>query len=344
MMRHSIKKWLFLFSSFFTAFVLFLGLGGCIKHSVEIEEMTSAISYNDRFYDISVVDQSNIWVLGFYGKIIHSKDEGKTWSIQKSGTKDALTGVSFANVSKGWVISLNGKILYTSDGGVTWTYQNSGTENALMDVVFLNDTHGWIVGSNNTLLSTEDGGKEWRSCNLPGKTIEDANLGLIDLQESILNTVYFHDPKNGWIVGEYGTVYKTNDGGITWVSKNSGISLGNYLFDICFSDPQNGLIVAIGGRIFKTTDGGETWISYLSPTDNALYSISSANGEIWAVGTRGTLLTCSGDKWQNFNGHVLSLSWFREIRFVDKNQGWIVGGSGTILKTSNGGKDWIAMK
>lgn len=323
---------------------LFLGSGGCIKHSVEIEERTSAIHYNDRFYDISVVDQSNIWVVGFYGKIIHSKDQGKTWSIQKSGTKNALTGVSFANLSDGWITTLTGKILHTSDGGETWQLQESGTENALMDVEFLDKSHGWVVGANNTVLKTENGGKEWETFNPPAEVIEDATEGIIDTEEAILNAIHFLDLINGWAVGEYGMVYRTNDGGITWVKKNAGITFGDYLFDVHFATPEKGWIVGIGGRIFRTDDGGEHWAPFTSPTENALYTISSTNGQVLAAGTKGTLLMCNSNEWKHCDSHLPSLSWFRSIKFINENSGWIVGGTGTILRTTNGGKEWVAMK
>ena len=323
---------------------LFFGLGGCIKHSVEIEDRKAAIHHNDRFYDLAAIDKDRIWVVGFYGKIIHSADGGQTWGIQESGTMDPLTGVSFVNPSKGWVTTLKGEILHTADGGETWLPQESGAEDALMGVDFFDENYGWAVGAYNTILRTENGGNNWVRCSVPEENIEDATGLFIETGESILNAVSFDGPKNGWVVGEYGTAYSTNDGGMTWTKKNTGIPVGNYLFDVCFPTPENGWIVAIGGRIFTTTDGGGSWIQSSSPTSNALYGIGSANGQIWATGTRGAVIIYNDKGWNNYVNPLPSFSWFRSIEFLDDDHGWIVGGTGTVLKTTNGGKQWMAMK
>ena len=34
-------------------------------------------------------------------------------------------------------------------------------------------------------------------------------------------------------------------------------------------------------------------------------------------------------------------SWIRQLGFADANNGWLVGGFGTILHTRDGGKTWI---
>jgi photosystem II stability/assembly factor-like uncharacterized protein len=34
------------------------------------------------------------------------------------------------------------------------------------------------------------------------------------------------------------------------------------------------------------------------------------------------------------------VTWLRSINFLDENNGWIVGGYGTILHTTDGGKTW----
>jgi photosystem II stability/assembly factor-like uncharacterized protein len=35
------------------------------------------------------------------------------------------------------------------------------------------------------------------------------------------------------------------------------------------------------------------------------------------------------------------LSWLRGVDFFDANNGWMVGGYGLILRTTDGGKSWI---
>lgn len=326
----------------FCTVMVFSGAAGCIKYDVQLEERKGAIHYTDRFYDVSAADENNIWIVGFYGKVIHSTNGGQTWTNQESGTKDPLTGVELINSLEGWIISLTGKVLHTDNGGLTWTIQEMGDDLALMDIEFRGDTNGWIVGGDNTILRTADGGREWVPCDVPSETYEDESGGLIDTSESILNAVCFLDADNGWVVGEYGTVYCTTDSGNTWQKRNAGIPPGDYLFDVAFVDRQKGCAVAVGGRTFRTNNGGERWDVCPSCTENALYTIVANNGSLLAAGNRGTLLK-SGSNWTQY-GELPAVSWFRNMKFIDADTGWIVGGSGTILKTTNAGKQWMVVR
>ena len=210
----------------FYTLILLGAVGGCIKHETHLEDRKNAIHYNDRFYGLSAVDENNIWIVGFYGKAIYSDNGGRTWTIQQTGTKDPLTGVEFVSVSEGWIISLGGSILHTDNGGKHWSIQETVAECAFLDIKFCGDKNGYIVGSNNTILRTENGGREWLPCDVPEEMFEDDSGGLIETSESILNAVHFIDADHGWVVGEYGMVYSTTDGGITWQKKKCRHFLG----------------------------------------------------------------------------------------------------------------------
>ena len=95
--------------------------------------------------------------------------------------------------------------------------------------------------------------------------------------------------------------------------------------------------------MFTTSDGGEQWTSYTTATENALYTITAADGALWIAGNRGILMKY-GDELKIYGNSLPALSWFRTIKFIDDYNGWIVGGSGTVLKTSNGGDHWVAIK
>ena len=79
------------------------------------------------------------------------------------------------------------------------------------------------------------------------------------------------DANNGWVVGWYGTILRTTDGGITWTPQTSGIS--TYLLSVCFTDINNGTAVGQGGTIIRTTDGGTNWFSQSGGTTNILRSV-----------------------------------------------------------------------
>lgn len=116
-------------------------------------------------------------------------------------------------------------------------------------------------------------------------------------------------------------------------------------------------VIAVGynGYIIRTTDGGDTWNSIPSNTTNTLLKIIFVNDSIgYAVGENGTILKTNdiGQNWTNIgittNLNLLSLS------FINKDTGWVAGGildpnifcpygnKGILLKTVNGGANWMA--
>ncbi|TAL61041.1 MAG: T9SS type A sorting domain-containing protein [Bacteroidetes bacterium] len=114
-------------------------------------------------------------------------------------------------------------------------------------------------------------------------------------------------------------------------------------------------VIAVGenGYIIRTTNSGVQWTSIPSNTSNALYKVSFVNIMIgYAVGANGTILktTDNGQSWSNIgistNMSLLSMS------FLNKDTGWVAGGiiadivapygnKGILLKTTNGGANWI---
>ena len=71
---------------------------------------------------------------------------------------------------------------------------------------------------------------------------------------NLLRSVCFIDENTGFIVGEFGTILKTTNGGTTWTSISSGT--GNTLYSVKFPDATTGYIAGDNGTIMKTADGG----------------------------------------------------------------------------------------
>ena len=71
--------------------------------------------------------------------------------------------------------------------------------------------------------------------------------------------VSFTDANNGTVVGRYGTILRTTDGGATWVEQDSGTT--NDLKGVSFTDANTGtVVVGFNETILRTTDGGATWV------------------------------------------------------------------------------------
>ena len=148
--------------------------------------------------------------------------------------------------------------------------------------------------------------------------------------------VSFTDANTGNAVGDNGTIIRTTNGGLNWISQNSGTL--NSLWGVSFTDANYGTAVGDWSTIIRTTNGGTNWTSQTSGTTALLYSVSFTdenNGTV--VGAYGTILktTNGGLNWiSQISGTANSL---KSVSFTDANYGTAVGIFGTILRTTNGG-------
>lgn len=65
----------------------------------------------------------------------------------------------------------------------------------------------------------------------------------------------------GWIVGNNGSIFFSNDGGQNWVSQRDAIApwANSIMNSVCFTDSQHGWITTDNEGLLFTADGGNTW-------------------------------------------------------------------------------------
>ena len=112
---------------------------------------------------------------------------------------------------------------------------------------------------------------------------------------STLYAVSFSDVNTGTVVGRYGAILRTTDGGSAWIWVAPSVG-GITLRGVSFSDANTGTVVGNGGTILRTTDGGSTWESQWSGTTYTLYAASfTGTNTGTVVGNFSTILgTTSG--------------------------------------------------
>lgn len=173
-----------------------------------------------------------------------------------------------------------------------------------------------------------------------------------------LKSVFFTDDNNGYIVGggQMGQVIlKTTNGGTNWISKNS---FTPYTLNSVFSTDAN-TTYCVGGdgspnqTLLKTTNGGSNWSTLTGSGVIELKSVFFVDSNIgYAVGGGNNqgqhiiLKTINGGtSWVTQIGTTSPNDLtFYSVFFTDANTGYIVGESGiwgTILKTTDGGINWI---
>jgi photosystem II stability/assembly factor-like uncharacterized protein len=341
---------------------------GC-HHEVEMIPLAERTIYlTDRFYDVQAVDKNRAVVVGYGGKILDTADGGRNWTLRTSGTDLALYGVRMVDDQHGWIVGQDGLILHTEDGGKTWTPQESnatflesdGAEKRayLFNVDAVDANTAWAVGDRSTLVSTTDGGKTWRSRKVAMDTDLSGGVSLA-AADPIFYDVKFADAKTGWIVGEFGKVLKTTDGGETWREQTKSLmdsSNGEYvdlldlptLFGVYASDTTHAVASGLEAHVARTEDG-TNWA--YQKTDGAgvplldpLYSVAMLpDGSGWSIGAAGQVVKYdpAAQVWKRAPIGQDVLTWLRAVDFSDDRNGYMVGGFGLIFRTTDGGKTWL---
>jgi len=252
-----------------------------------------------------------------------------------------LRSVYFLDQDRGWVAGSNGTLLRTTDGGATWKKILTLTKDTLHDLYFADEKTGWVVAESDMLklktndeprsylLKTEDGGFSWRRLFLKS----DGNPRLLRL--------VFADAQRGWVFGETGAVFATQDGGAHWTQQASPTK--HLLLGGTSLDQAQLLLVGAGATIIKTTDGGTTWRSgLLREASNARFTAASCAGSKlgWAVGFAGSIFTTAdgGRTWYGQKSNVDAD--LLDVRFIDAAEGWAAGSEGALLHTTDGGAHW----
>ena len=155
-----------------------------------------------------------------------------------------------------------------------------------------------------------------------------------------LVAVDFVNPSLGWIVGEAGTILKTNNGGQNWVIQESGVT--STLMDIEFLDSRNGWAVGFDGTILRTENGGRTWMVQESGTTSRFEEVTFLDNKTGWISGRipFALLRTSngGQSWQSDS--VPSLRLLSSMTFADEKNGIAIADWSHFVSTEDGGKSW----
>jgi len=267
----------------------------------------------------------------------------KLFSFRIALTLVILLTLAFAGTASASVV--------TGDGTWQWT-SPSVQGNTLEGVSFLDANTGWAVGAAGTVLKTTDGGTSWvAQIPSPNNCAGFSPYG----SGCNLTGVNFVDANNGWVVGDYGTIWHTINGGSSWTAQTLSNPL-NYtnLKNVNFFNTSNGLAVG-SGYSFGTVNGGSTWtqITGISSSNynDQLASVRMIDANTaFAVGEQGAVykITQAGGVWtatqQALSGGTpITSANLQSVYFTDANHGFAIGSinnSGRLLRTVDGGVNW----
>lgn len=209
--------------------------------------------------------------VGVQGIVLLSDDQGKTWRQAKAvPVSVALTSVYFANERLGWAVGHGGVILHSQDAGETWQKQLDGRD----------------AGQ---LILAE--AKELSSAEAQSRAVRNGERWLQDGPDKPLLDVLFVTPERGWVVGAYGFILTTEDGGRTWRSimerlPNKG---GKHIYNVRVFGDQ---IVLAGeqGSLFKSKSPDGQFERINTPYAGTYFgSLATKAGTQMVFGLRGNI-------------------------------------------------------
>jgi len=239
--------------------------------------------------------------VGERGHILLSSDGGRSWSQARVPTRATLTGVYFSDRQHGWAVGHDEVILRTEDGGLNWERVYYAPENMwpLLDVWFRDAEHGIAVGAYSSYLVTEDGGRTWNSRDFEPQAVAVREAAAATEEEAWyeeedtgydvhLNAIVPVGDGRLYLAGEAGQIFRSDDGGATWLTLPSPYE-GSFYGGLPLG-ADSLLMFGLRGNLFRSDDGGSTWTALESGTDAMLTdAIRLDDGTIVIVGLAGTV-------------------------------------------------------
>jgi len=185
------------------------------------------------------------------------------------------------------------------------------------------------------MIHTEDAGRHWTVDRVPSHIeLPESALDIgVEPGDVNLYAVSYGDPDHVWVVGEFGTIMTSADGGRTW-SQQHGL-VESTLFGVHFVDTRRGWAVGMDSAILRTEDGGTTWTSQSAPlAQRSYYDVSVSGRQGWIVGSAGTVLKTSdgGESWTAEPLPIeLAANWIRSVWLTPEGHGLAVGAEGLVF-------------
>jgi photosystem II stability/assembly factor-like uncharacterized protein len=276
------------------------------------------------------------WMVGELGRIFHTTDGGATWDRQDAGTKRPFLAITCVDPRTAWVAGKEGIVYGTSDAGTTWTQATTGSNRHVFSLQFVTRERGHGVGDFGTMIHTEDAGQHWSVMAIPPEVqLPESALDTgIDPGDANLYAVAYGDADHAWVVGEFGTIMASEDGGRTFRQQHGPVE--TTLFGVYFADTQHGWAVGMDSVILRTEDGGAAWTAQPSPiAQRQLYDVVVRGSQGWIVGSAGTILRSAdgGATWTVEPLPIeLAANWIRSISLAADGRGLAVGAEGLVFR------------
>lgn len=261
--------------------------------------------------------------VGTNATVFESTDAGAEWSRHSvPGTSLALLGVDQRGNHAVAVGQMGAIAVRGADG---WQSVPSPTEERLMAVGVNAEGLAVAAGAFGALLRSTDGGLTWDMVSIEWPALDSDQMGI----EPHLYDVRVTDAGVVLVVGEYGVVLRSNNGGEDWSVVHRGDAS---MFAIEIWDDGRGYAVGQNGVILHTRDLGVTWERQETNTKTNLFAVQSwTDGTVVVAGMREWLTSSDdGGHWASHREGDIGTYWYTDVASA--------GDAGTMLAVGQAGQ------
>ena len=286
-----------------------------LKHQITSTQMQGVARAGERLVAV-----------GMRGLVLVSDDGGKQWKQSGVPVSSDLLDVHFPTAKDGWVVGQDGVVLHTKDGGNTWEKQFDGR----MAKKLLTEHFQSLV---------DNGHAEAQ------RYLQDTQLNYADGPEQSLLGVWFKDALHGFVCGSFGTIFATNDGGVTWESwvEKVDVELPPHYFAI--RGTKMGVMMASEkGIVFRLDPDKQRFVAMPTGYTGTFFSLVETGDAVLAMGLQGKVYRLKGKdaKWEKVEAGTNST--FTASAALPDGGALLTTVSGKVLLTRDGGDHFQVVK
>jgi photosystem II stability/assembly factor-like uncharacterized protein len=225
--------------------------------------------------------------VGQRGHVLLSDDQGKSWRQAEVPSSSDLVAVAFATPQQGWAVGHDGIVLRSTDAGASWTrVLDGGKAGALMLEHYRREAANAADAKQAAAL------------------LQEAERFAAQGAENPFLDIAFEDARTGYLVGAFGLIFRTSDGGTSWQPMLHATDNPKALHLYA--------VRAVGGEVYVAGEQGlllkldrasDRFRALELPYKGTLFGITGTPRALLVHGLRGTLLrsTDAGRSWQPLN-------------------------------------------
>lgn len=260
------------------------------------------------FVDVSVIDESRLWIAGNKGAVFYTATLGESWIDCSYSEVDEISSISGIRFQRYTLDSKTAYIAFERDGS-------------------------WDIAKNVTAPVSDTGNLnrvDWQPVKLFQK------IGIPSRRLNCLCTIGRHII---WAVGDNGLIVKSSDAGLSWTMQE----LGEYedLRQVVAASQSTAWVVARDGALFGTQDGGCKWRQLHMRDGFRIRTLGvSDKSDLWASSDKSMFARSEdgGLTWE-----IVRSPYDEEINSMvafDYTSLLAVGQQMAVISTVDGGKSW----